>query len=491
MIHENLFKLANFYINKGYMSREDAPYALNQVMDILELSYLDDFELDKEINSISEALDNVIDFACLKGIINPPSVLQKDIFTAKILNCFLPRPSEVNNRFETLLFNDSKKATDYFYDLSVASNYIKLDRVSKNITWTTTTEYGNIDCTINLSKPEKDPRDIMAASINTDKKYPKCLLCKENVGYHGAPGRANHRIVPIQLNNERFYLQYSPYVYYNQHAIVIKENHVPMNIDHDTFKRLLDFVDIFPHYFLGSNAGLPIVGGSILSHEHYQGGMSGMPIEQATGELIGKIDEVTVQRLHWPIATVRLQSEDRQCLIDVATKLYFFWKDYSNEDVGVYSYTDQPHNSITPMARKQGNVYTLDLVLRNNRISDEHPLGIFHSHEEHHHIKKENIGIIEVQGLTILPARLKEELYHIEKYIVSDIPLPESCSLHEIWAEEIKKKYKGENVTTYIQDEVTLKTVQILENASVFKRDRIGQEAFSQFLGGFLDVRNK
>ena len=418
------------------------------------------------------------------------TVLNRDLFEAKIMDIVIPRPSEVNNTFFNLYKKDKKKATNYYYDLSHKSNYIKTSRTSKNIIWKSETKYGVLDITINLSKPEKDPRDIIAAKTKSSVSYPKCLLCKEHVGFAGRPGRTNHRIIPVSLNNEDFYFQYSPYVYYNEHSIVLMKEHSPMNVSVKTFKRLFDFVDMFPHYFLGSNAGLPIVGGSILAHEHYQGGAHHFPIEDAPSINEYNLNGVTIKEVKWPLSVVRLESDDKGKVIALATSLFNFWEHYSDESVGIYSKTTEQHNAITPIARKNNDTYILDMTLRNNRTSDEFPLGIFHPHPEHHHIKKENIGLIEVMGLAVLPARLSKELPIIKKAIKENTTLPKELEMHNEWLTNLKDKFNGENIDKFIEDEVADKFMRVIENAGVFKQDEQGKKAFSKFVKEFIDAQH-
>lgn len=483
-LSQSIDQLILYGIDNGFLEQEDAIYAINKINDILHFTtYNKTSDIYKKIDEPSGLLQPLLDFASHKGLINPDTTTRRDIFEAKIMDVLLPRPSEVNRRFDDC--DSSMSKTKYFYDLSKKSNYIKTSRTNKNIIWKTKTKYGVLDMTINLSKPEKDPRDIIAAGNNTENKYPKCLLCKENVGYNGETtnvGRTSHRVVPLKLNDEPFYLQYSPYVYYNEHCIVLHKEHTPMNVTINTFKRLFDFVDQFPHYFLGSNAGLPIVGGSILSHEHYQGGSYEFPIERAQVKYSFTTEDVLFEQLYWPLSVIRISSKDKNKVIRFGNRLYKYFSMYSNEEIGIHAFTgDIPHNAITPIARLKNGTYTLDMTLRNNRTSEKYPLGVFHPHTENHHIKKENIGLIEVMGLAVLPARLSKELPLIKDSLLHNVDLPADLSIHQPWLNELKLM-KYDDVDVFLHNQVADKFMRCIENAGIFKQDEQGQKYFTEFM---------
>ncbi len=409
---------------------------------------------------------------------------------------YYAKASEVINTFNNLYSNSPIEATNYYFKLSIASNYIRKSRTDKNILWKTSTNYGDLDLTINLSKPEKDPKEIAKAKLIKSSSYPKCLLCKENEGFYGNlnhPARQTHRIIPMTINNNEWFLQYSPpYTYYNEHCILLNSKHTPMKISKTTFENLLGFVDKIPHYFAGSNADLPIVGGSILSHDHYQGGHYTFAMEKAEIDKhynIEKYKNVCVGRVNWPMSVLRLSSSNKNDLISLAEDILLKWKNYSDESVNILSHTnDTMHNTITPIARKRNDKYELDLVLRNNRTSDEHPLGIFHPHAEVHHIKKENIGLIEVMGLAVLPARLKDEIAIIKEYLLSKAPTiskDEIVNKHSDWYNYIIEKYNDiniSNVDSILKTEIGYKFLEVLHHAGVFKRDDKGLSAFDKFV---------
>ncbi len=491
-IYSDIKTLSLYATNAGLIDTEDFDYVVNRLTNLLELdTYMCKKVEYKDVKEPSTLIDPILDYAADKNLFSPNTISKRDQFEAKIMDIFVGKPSTINNKFNEFLKEDPKRATEYFYKLSQKSNYIKTSRTSKNITWKSNTPYGLLDMTINLSKPEKDPRDIMNQGNIESIDYPKCLLCKEQVGFYGnlsKPGRSNHRIIHMLLNNEDFYLQYSPYVYYNEHSIVLKKEHVPMKVTIDTFIRLFDFVDKLPHYFLGSNAGLPIVGGSILSHEHYQGGRYNFPIEEAKVISEHALNDIVIKQLYWPLSVLRLESKNRKSLINTADKLFNYWENYTDQEANIISHTDKPHNAITPIARKNGAIYILDIALRNNLTSNDFPLGIFHPHPENHHIKKENIGLIEVMGLAVLPARLKEELEVIKETILNSTSLPSQYAIHKEWVDYLINIYKDENIDEFINHEVTLKFVKCLENSGVFKQTEEGIKQFDKFVKGLLSV---
>ncbi|AGF58409.1 UDPglucose--hexose-1-phosphate uridylyltransferase [Clostridium saccharoperbutylacetonicum] len=497
MININLEinRLINFALNKKLITNNDMIYSTNMILGTLNLNEFEVSNVDETLETPTPILENILDYACGNNLIENTTT-ERDLFDTQIMNCLMPRPSEVINKFNELYNSSPEKATEYYYDLSIASNYIRKDRIDKNIVWKAPTEYGDLDITINLSKPEKDPRDIAKAKLVKSSSYPKCLLCKENEGFFGHmnhPARQTHRIIPLAFDEgQKYFLQYSPYTYYNEHCIIFNAEHIPMKINKATFKNLLNFTDILPHYFAGSNADLPIVGGSILSHDHYQGGHYTFAMEKAPVEKIYSMSgygEVEIGRVKWPMSVVRLTSDNNEKLLDLADHILTSWRNYSDESVEILSHTgDEPHNTITPISRKRNGKYELDLVLRNNRTSAEHPLGIFHPHDEVHHIKKENIGLIEVMGLAVLPARLKEELNILKESLInktSDISDNETVAKHSEWYKYILGKYSNisaENAEDILKSEVGLKFSEVLDHAGVFKRNEQGLAAFDKFI---------
>ncbi|MDN3017276.1 UDP-glucose--hexose-1-phosphate uridylyltransferase [Paenibacillus sp. BSR1-1] len=489
MIYQLVQQLVEKTLEAQLIEQEDEVFARNQVLSLLKLADFKETKSGKNL-SIPDVLDEIVDYACEHGIIED-LFDEKEIFSSKIMNCFMARPSTVNQLFYEKYQQDPQEATQYFYDLSKNSNYIQMNRIRKNIEYKAETEYGELDITINLSKPEKDPRSIAAERAAVKNEYPKCLLCKENEGYAGRighPARSNHRMIRMNLLDENWYLQYSPYVYYNEHCIVLSEKHTDMKISRTTFQRLLSFVEQFPHYFLGSNADIPIVGGSILSHEHYQGGNYEFTMAKAESDWTFKMagfPKVEGAVVKWPMSVIRLRSEDRAELVEAADHILANWKNYNDEAVRVLAWTGEtPHNTITPIARKKGDVFELDLVLRNNRTSEEHPLGIFHPHSDVHHIKKENIGLIEVMGLAVLPARLKDELKEVEKFILGEEAMV--ADYHLNWAVELRDRYQAvadeSNVESLVREEVGKKFLKCLEDAGVFKWNEEGASGFRRFI---------
>ena len=447
-----------------------------------------------ETGNLEEILKEMLDYAAEKGMLEADSVVYRDLFDTKIMGLLMPRPSEVIRKFYDLYKEVSPEAaTGYYYDLSRNSDYIRRYRIARDKKWVAPTEYGDLDITINLSKPEKDPKAIAAAKNAPQAGYPKCLLCKENEGYAGRvnhPARQNHRIIPVTINGSRWGFQYSPYVYYNEHCIVFNSEHVPMKIEHATFCKLFDFVKQFPHYFVGSNADLPIVGGSILSHDHFQGGhyefaMAKAPVEE-TFRAAG-FEDVEAGIVKWPMSVIRLSGTDTDRIIALADKILANWRGYTDEEAFIYAETDgEPHNTITPIARKRRDRYELDLVLRNNITTAEHPLGVYHPHAKLHHIKKENIGLIEVMGLAVLPARLKQELADLKDAILAgkDLRASEELCKHADWVEEFLPKYTvtADNIEGILEKEVGLVFAEVLTDAGVYKRTPEGRRAFHRFL---------
>lgn len=491
MINREINRLINFALQKGLISEEDRIYSINMLLGTLNLNEFEEEIINETLDNPTEILENILDYAVSKAMIEN-STTERDLFDTKVMNCVMPRPSEVINTFSRLYKEDPKHATDYYFGLSIASNYIRKERTDKNIVWKTSTPYGDLDITINLSKPEKDPKEIAKAKLQKASSYPKCLLCKENEGFYGTlnhPARETHRIIPLKLNKTKWFLQYSPYTYYNEHCIVLNSEHVPMKINRTTFENLLGFVEQFPHYFVGSNADLPIVGGSILSHDHYQGGRYTFAMENALLEksyIIPGYEKVTVGRLKWPMSVVRLVSDNKDDLLNLADHILSTWRKYSDATVDILSHTNnEPHNTITPIARYKNNKYELDLVLRNNRTSEKYPLGLFHPHEEVHHIKKENIGLIEVMGLAVLPGRLLKELEKIKEYLSDEISLDNIEEYHRPWSLELKKKFdylkSSTDLNDFVNKELSNKFVSVLEHCGVFKLNEEGLEGFKRF----------
>lgn len=476
-MNHQINRLIHFALQKSMIQEWDIEYSTNLLLALFKLDSFEAEDINEELPTSTPILEAMLDYGQSVGIIEEGQTA-RDLFDNKIMNCVMPRPSEVINTFNCLYKESPEKATNYYYHLSIASNYIRKDRTDKNIRWTSPTKYGNIEISINLSKPEKDPKEIARALQMKSSNYPTCLLCKENVGFAGdfkRDARVTHRIIPLNLNNQKYYLQYSPYVYYNEHCIVFNENHTPMKIGQHSFENLLAFVDVFPHYMVGSNADLPIVGGSILTHDHYQGGCYHFPMQDASIIKEWDKDGVHLQLLNWPLTTIRVQSTNKEAMVAYATKTLNEWIDYSNEDLDIISHTNGTrHNTITPIARKHGDMYELDLVLRNNRTNETYPDGIFHPHQENHHIKKENIGLIEVMGLAVLPARLKTELQLMEDVLVgkTEFASHECLEKHADWYEDLKTmEITEENVHEVVCQSVSEIFSRVLENAGVFKLD--------------------
>lgn len=488
-------KLICYGLENNLITAEDRIYAANSVIHKLGIDEYDPPEENFADVELEPVLKDILDYAVEKGIIED-SIVYRDLFDTDIMGCLTPRPSEVINKFRQIYREKSPEAaTDFYYKFSCDTDYIRRYRIAKDVKWTAETEYGTLDVTINLSKPEKDPKAIAAALNAKQSAYPKCQLCEENVGYAGRvnhPARENHRIIPVKINGERWGLQYSPYVYYNEHCIVFNCCHTPMKIDRSAFAKLFDFVEQFPHYFVGSNADLPIVGGSILTHEHFQGGHYTFAMEKAPVEetfVFKGFEDVKAGRVKWPMSVIRLNCPDYERLVELGDKILTAWRSYTDESAFIFAETDgTPHNTITPIARKRGNNFELDLVLRNNITTEEHPLGVYHPHAELHHIKKENIGLIEVMGLAVLPARLKGEMELLADTLVnkgvSAVRSDPVLEKHADWAEEFapKSNITPDNVHDVIKAEIGKVFAQVLEHAGVFKRTEEGIAAFNRFV---------
>ncbi len=496
MLNKNIERLLKFSLEKNLVDPEDLIISRNLLLSLLgaEEPYYENIEKE-DLDSPNDILEDILNGAFENGILKENNTTHRDLLSAKIMGIVTPRQSEICNKFYELYNESPALATDYFYKLCINNNYIQKARTDKNIFWKEEVEFGALELTINLSKPEKDPKEIAAAKNIQSKSYPKCLLCIENVGYEGRldfPARQNHRAVKLMLD-EKYYLQYSPYLYYNEHCIVLNEKHIPMKIDKQIFQRLMDFIGIFPHYFLGSNADLPIVGGSILSHDHFQGGRYNFPMEFAKKIQLykhEKFPDVNISIVNWPLSTVRVSSENVNDLVEITDYIFLNWKEYSDEEREILAYTDTRHNTVTPIARKNADgIYEMDVVLRNNRTSEEHPLGIFHPHADLHHIKKENIGLIEVMGLAILPARIKDESQEIKQILMGEKYIPQEKELldkHDSWIKFLIEKYgqnNDENTAEIIlKKEIGDKFKRVLEDSGVFKLDENGLNGFKKFM---------
>ena len=492
MINQRIAALVEYGIKKRFYKEQDRVYTTNKLLDILRLDEYEEPSNKSEDFDLEQTLKELLDFAAEKGIIDD-NITERDLFDTRIMGALIPRPSEVTEKFYNLYNESPEAATDYFYALSCDSDYIRRYRIKKDVKWTTDTEYGTLDITINLSKPEKDPKAIAAAKAAPQSGYPKCLLCKENEGYAGrlnSPARQNHRIMPVTINNSDWMFQYSPYVYYNEHCIVFNSLHTPMQINNDTFQKLFDFVKLFPHYFVGSNADLPIVGGSILSHDHFQGGhytfaMAKAPIEHYV--TFDGFSDVEAGIVKWPMSVIRLRAKTTDKIIPLACKILANWRGYTDKDAFIFAETDgEPHNTITPIARKNGDMFELDLVLRNNITTPEHPMGVYHPHSELHNIKKENIGLIEVMGLAVLPARLKNEMAELADAILNgaDLRADETLKKHADWVDSFIGKYtvNKDNIEEILHTEIGIVFAKVLEHAGVYKRDEKGLAAFKKFI---------
>ena len=504
MIQDAIARLVQYGLATGLIEKDDAVWAANHLLEILCIDVLDakteqairDF--DPSDKSVIEELPRILNEFCNYGVtirrLEEDSITYRDLFDTQIMGALTERPSSVIRKFRTLYAEDPRKATDWYYRFSQDTNYIRRDRISKDVRWLAETEYGDMDITINLSKPEKDPKAIAAAKYAKQTSYPKCLLCYENEGYAGRvnhPARENHRVIPIMIDGKEWCLQYSPYVYYNEHCIVFNKEHVPMKIDRSAFRKLFDFVRQFPHYFVGSNADLPIVGGSILAHEHFQGGHYTFAMEKAPVERkisFAGYEDIEAGIVKWPMSVIRLTGKDSERIVDLSDRILTAWRGYTDEAAFIYAETEgEKHNTITPIARMRGDRYEIDLVLRNNITTPEYPLGVYHPHQELHHIKKENIGLIEVMGCAILPARLKKEMADLKDAVLSgkDYRADEELAKHADWMDEIRAKYSdlnAENLDGILQKEIGIVFSKVLECAGVYKRNPQGQEAFLRFV---------
>ncbi len=492
MLNESIKALVDYVERTGLIENADRVWAVNRLLEVMQVDTYTEPE-QATSGSLAEILNDLCDCALETGALKQNSIVYRDLFDTELMGALLPMPSQIQQIFFSLYKQDPQKATDWFYKFSQDTNYIRRDRIAKDVKWIAPTEYGDLDITINLSKPEKDPKAIAAAKLLPQSAYPKCLLCKENEGYAGRinhPARQNHRIIPVTINDSPWFMQYSPYVYYNEHCIVFNSQHTPMKIEPATFRKLLDFVKQFPHYFVGSNADLPIVGGSILAHDHFQGGHYTFAMERAPIETkltFKGFEQIKAGIVKWPMSVIRLRSTDDNQLVELASKILTAWRGYTDDDAFIFAETNgEPHNTITPIARMRDGKFELDLVLRNNITTKEHPLGVYHPHAELHHIKKENIGLIEVMGLAVLPARLKTELAAVADALISgaDLTANEHTASHAAWANELKTRYTftEDNVMNILQKEVGIVFSQVLEHAGVFKRDEAGKQAFLRFV---------
>ncbi|SCP95998.1 UDP-glucose--hexose-1-phosphate uridylyltransferase [Anaerobium acetethylicum] len=494
MINSSIKKLVQYGLQTGLIGKEEEFYTTNLLLDIFRQ---DDYEDDKKEYTdidLEAVLGELLDYAFENGLMEENGPVYRDLFDTRVMNCLVPRPAEVIRKFNEQYAVSPEAATEFFYKFSQDTDYIRRYRIKKDLKWAVDSEYGKIDITINLSKPEKDPKAIAAAKHAKQSGYPKCLLCMENEGYAGRinhPARENHRIIPVTINESQWGFQYSPYVYYNEHCIVFNGQHVPMKIDRSAMVKLFDFIKLFPHYFVGSNADLPIVGGSILSHDHFQGGNYQFAMADAKMEktyIISGFEDVEAGIVKWPLSVIRIRCRDEKRLIDLGDYILGKWRAYTDEEAFVHAFTgDEPHNTITPIARKNGEFYELDLTLRNNITTEEHPMGVYHPHEELHHIKKENIGLIEVMGLAVLPARLKDEMEVLSEYILSgkDIRSNEMIEKHAEWVDSFLPKYEEvtpEKVEGILQQEIGIVFTKVLEDAGVYKCNEEGRAAFERFV---------
>ena len=493
-LQKEIKKLVQYGLDHHLIEPEDTIYTINRYLEIFHLDEYEDPDISGEEIVLEDVLNNLLNEVYDRYLVKGNDVVTRDLFDTALMGVLTPRPSQVIRNFWKVYREDPKKATDFFYDFSQNTDYIRRYRVKKDMKWQVESPYGTIDITINLSKPEKDPKAIAAAKNAAQSAYPKCQLCMENEGYAGRmnhPARQNHRIIPLEINGTKWGFQYSPYVYYNEHCIVFNGEHVPMKIDRAAFVKLFDFVKQFPHYFLGSNADLPIVGGSILTHDHFQGGRYEFAMERAKIEksfVIPGFEDVKAGMVHWPLSVIRIQSKDEKRLIDLADHILKKWRSYTDKEAYIFAQTDgESHNTITPIARKRDDFYELDLTLRNNITTTECPMGLYHPHDQYHHIKKENIGLIEVMGLAVLPSRLKKEMELLAECLVNgkDISDYEELKKHEAWVCQFIEKYDEitkDNVIGILKEEIGQVFVKVLEDAGVYKCTEEGREAFERFI---------
>ena len=494
-INRSIKKLATYALEKGLITTEEMCYSINLLLDVLNLDEYDDPEESYRDVELEPTLKEILDYAVTNHLVENDSVVYRDLFDTKVMNCFVPRPQSVIDRFYALEKEDPVKATDWYYAFSVDSDYVRGYRIKKDVRWKTTTPYGDLDITINLSKPEKDPKAIVAAKMMKQSSYPKCMLCRENEGYRGRvnhPARETIRIIPLSLCDDAFYLQYSPYSYYNEHCIVFNRDHIPMVINEKAIRHLFAFVERFPNYMLGSNADLPIVGGSILTHDHYQGGRYTFPMfcakEVATLHFDGYPD-ILASHLYWPLSVIRLKGKDVERLVALSCKIIDTWRKYSDADCFVYAKTeDVPHNTVTPIVHKEGEDFVIDLALRNNITTEEYPLGVYHPHQEYWNIKKENIGLIEVMGLAVLPSRLKEEMQVLRDHVLKgeDLLSDERTGKHAAWYDSFRKAYPekmdGDAIDSMLEKEIGKTFMKVLECAGVYKQDEKGHKGLLRFV---------
>lgn len=492
-MNESVKKLITYALNCGLIEEADKVLMTNRILEVIGAEDYTEPEENFENIDLEEVLSDLMDYAFESGALKENDITHRDLFDTKIMSVLVPRASYVIDKFDSLYADSPEKATEWYYKFSCDTDYIRRYRIKKDLKWVTHTKYGDIDITVNLSKPEKDPKSIAAAKLMKQSGYPKCQLCIENEGYAGrinAPARQNHRIIPITIDSSKWGFQYSPYVYYNEHCIVFNGQHTPMKIDRSAFKKLFDFVKLFPHYFVGSNADLPIVGGSILSHEHFQGGNYEFAMAKAKSDecfTIKGFEDVECSRVKWPMSVIRISHEDSDRLVDLADLILTKWRGYSDEECFIFAETDgEKHNTITPIARKKGNKFELDLVLRNNITTPEHPLGVFHPHAELHNIKKENIGLIEVMGLAVLPSRLKNEMELLKDAILEnrDFSDDEVLSKHKAWYNNFKDDYvfTEENTEDILHREIGKTFEKVLEHAGVYKNNENGRNGFRRFI---------